>query len=121
MTNVISRPSPRRAGLRRPRADYESRAIALDRNELGALLVAAGLGPPLEHALISLFALNWLRVSEAGAQRGACVRHRVYPRYLLAWLGPILADVFEVPSHKAFGGALVMAHDRGEQWPVFVG
>ena len=26
---------------------------ALDRNELGALLVAAGLGPPLEHALIS--------------------------------------------------------------------
>ena len=34
-------------------------------NELGALLVAAGLGPPLEHALISLPALNGLRVSEA--------------------------------------------------------
>ena len=30
----------------------------LDRNELGALLVAAGLGPPTEHALISLLALN---------------------------------------------------------------
>ena len=45
--------------------DYESHAVALDRNELGALLVAVGLGPPLEHALISLLALNGLRVSEA--------------------------------------------------------
>ena len=33
------------AHVRRPRVDYESRAVALDRNELGALLVAAGLGP----------------------------------------------------------------------------
>jgi integrase/recombinase XerD len=38
------------AHLRRPRADYKSHAVALDRNELGALLVAAGLGPPTEHA-----------------------------------------------------------------------
>ena len=45
--------------------DYESHATGLDRNELGALLVAAGLGPPAEHALISLLALNGLRVSEA--------------------------------------------------------
>ena len=30
------------AHVRRPRVDYESRAVALDRNELGALLVAAG-------------------------------------------------------------------------------
>ena len=45
--------------------DYESHAVALDRNELGALLAAAGLGPPLEHALISLLALNGLRVPEA--------------------------------------------------------
>ena len=28
-------------------------------------MVAAGLGPPTEHALISLLALNGLRVSEA--------------------------------------------------------
>jgi hypothetical protein len=35
------------AHVRRPRVDYESHAIALDRNELGALLVAAGLGPLL--------------------------------------------------------------------------
>ena len=53
------------AHVRRPRVDYESHAVALDRNELGALLVAAGLGPPAEHALISLLALNGLRVSEA--------------------------------------------------------
>jgi hypothetical protein len=34
------------AHVRRPRVDYESHAVALDRSELGALLVAAGLGPP---------------------------------------------------------------------------
>ena len=43
------------------RVDYESHAVALDRNELGALLVAAGLGTAGEHALISLLALNGLR------------------------------------------------------------
>ena len=46
------------AHVRRRRVDYESHTAALDRNELGALLVAAGLGPPTEHALISLLALN---------------------------------------------------------------
>ena len=60
------------AHVRRPRVDYESHAVALNRNELGALLVAAGLGPPLEHALISLLALNGLRVSEA---TGADIEH----------------------------------------------
>jgi integrase len=60
------------AHVRRPRVDYESHAAALDRNELGALLVAAGLGPPTEHALISLLALNGLRVSEA---TGADIEH----------------------------------------------
>src|SRR5205814_6250156 len=49
-----------------------ARSLPLDRNELGALLVAAGLGPPLEHALISLPALNGLRVSEA---TGADIEH----------------------------------------------
>src|SRR5690349_12678041 len=60
------------AHVRRPRVDYESHAAALDRNELGALLVAAGLGSPSVHALISLLALNGLRVSEAA---GADVEH----------------------------------------------
>jgi integrase/recombinase XerD len=53
------------AHVRRPRLHYESHAVGLDRNELGALLVSAGLGSPAEHALISLLALNGLRVSEA--------------------------------------------------------
>jgi integrase/recombinase XerD len=34
------------AHVRRPRLDYESHATGLDRNELGALLAAAGLGAP---------------------------------------------------------------------------
>ena len=51
--------------VRGPRLDYESHTIGLDRNELGALLVAAGLAGPREHALISLLALNGLRISEA--------------------------------------------------------
>jgi len=53
------------AHVRRPRIDYEPHAAGLDRNEVGALLVAAGLGSAAEHALISLLALNGLRVSEA--------------------------------------------------------
>jgi integrase len=36
----------------------------LDRNEVGALLVTAGLSSPRDHALVSLMALNGLRVSE---------------------------------------------------------
>jgi integrase/recombinase XerD len=60
------------AHVRRPRVDYESHAVALDRNDLGALLVAAGLGTTVEHALISLLALNGLRVSEAA---GADIEH----------------------------------------------
>ena len=51
--------------VRRPRRDYESHAIGLDRNEVGSLLVGAGLGAPNEHALISLLAINGLRISEA--------------------------------------------------------
>jgi integrase/recombinase XerD len=53
------------AHVRRPRLDYESHAVGLDRNEVGALLVAAGLGGAAEHALVSLLAINGLRVSEA--------------------------------------------------------
>jgi integrase/recombinase XerD len=60
------------AHLRRPRADYESHAAALDRNELSALPVAARLGPPTWHALISLLALNGPRISDA---TGAGIEH----------------------------------------------
>jgi len=79
------------AHVRRPRLDYESHATALDRNELGALLVAAGLSPAPEHALISLLALNGLRVSEA---TGADIEHLgrgVLPEVV----GPPEGDLFE--------------------------
>jgi integrase/recombinase XerD len=57
------------AHVRRPRLDYESHATALDRNELGAILVAAGLGPPAEHALISLLAARPQRAAGVGGDR----------------------------------------------------
>jgi len=53
------------AHVRRPKLDYESRAVGLDRNEVGALLVAARLAGVRDHALVSLLALNGLRISEA--------------------------------------------------------
>jgi hypothetical protein len=68
------------AHVRRSRLDCESHATGLDRNELGALLVAAGLGPPGEHALISVLALSGLRSAKAPAPtsraRGAGRGHR---------------------------------------------
>ena len=63
--------------LRRPKVDSESRTLGLDRNELGALLVQAGLGSPRDHALASLLALNGLRISEA---LGADVDHLDFER-----------------------------------------
>jgi integrase/recombinase XerD len=51
--------------IRRPRIDYESHVTHLDRNELGAILVTAGISSPRDHALVSVLALNGLRVSEA--------------------------------------------------------
>jgi len=64
--------------VRRPRLDYESQAVGLDRNELGMFLVQAGLAGGLDHGLACLLALNGLRISEAlnadidhlGVQRG---------------------------------------------------
>ena len=51
--------------IRPPKVDYESPVAHLDRNELGSILVTAGLSSPRDHALVSLLALNGLRVSEA--------------------------------------------------------
>ena len=53
------------ANVRRPKVPGESRTLGLDRNELGALLVQAGLGDLRDGALITLLALNGLRISEA--------------------------------------------------------
>jgi site-specific recombinase XerD len=51
--------------VRRPRLRHEPTILGLDRNELGAFLVQAGLSGARDHALACLLALNGLRVSEA--------------------------------------------------------
>ena len=52
------------ANIRRHKVNAESRTLGLDRNELGALLVQAGLGDLRDGTLITLLALNGLRISE---------------------------------------------------------
>jgi site-specific recombinase XerD len=53
------------ANIRRPKRRGTSTMQGLDRNELGAFLVQAGLSSNRDHALACLLALNGLRVSEA--------------------------------------------------------
>ena len=50
--------------IRRPRVDHTFPVVGLDRNEVGALLVTAGLSSPRDHTLVSLTALNGLHASE---------------------------------------------------------
>lgn len=50
--------------VRRPKVDQESTTLGLDRQELGAFLVEAGLYSARDHALACLLGLNGLRVSE---------------------------------------------------------
>ncbi len=109
------------AHVRRPRLDYESHATALDRNELGALLVAAGLGPPTEHALTSLLALNGLRVSEAtgadiehlGLERG----HRTLTitrkggKVVTIPLAPRTARAIDLATGERCGGPVFLTED----------
>ena len=66
------------------------RATGLDSNEVGALLAAAGLGAPAEHALISLLALNGLQVCEAtGADIEALGTERGHRASAAGWRQPI--------------------------------
>ena len=109
------------AHVRRPRLDYESHATALDRNETGALLVAAGLGAPLEHALISLLALNGLRVSEAtgadiehlGLERG----HRTLTitrkggKVVTIPIAPRTARAIDLATGERCDGPIFLTHD----------
>jgi integrase/recombinase XerD len=109
------------AHVRRPRPDYESHATALDRNELGAMLVAAGLGPPTEHALVSLLALNGLRVSEAtgadieqlGLERG----HRTLTitrkggKVVTVPLAPRTARAIDLATGERSDGPIFLAAD----------
>jgi site-specific recombinase XerD len=109
------------AHVRRPRLDYESHATGLDRNELGALLVAAGLGRPAEHALISLLALNGLRVSEAtganienlGVDRGhrTLVVTRKGGKVVTIPLAPRTARAIDMAISERSDGPIFLAPD----------
>lgn len=56
--------------------DLPPHATGLDRNGLGTMLVAAGLGAACEHALISLLALNGLRVPGGHRRQHRSAGHR---------------------------------------------
>ena len=109
------------AHVRRPPLDYEWHATGLDRNELGALLVAAGLGQPAEHALISLLALNGLRVSEAtgvniealGVERGhrMLVITRKGGKVVTIPLAPRTARAIDLAVGERSDGPLFLAAD----------
>jgi integrase/recombinase XerD len=105
--------------VRRPRLDYESHAIGLDRNEVGALLVAAGLGAAVEHALISLLALNGLRVSEAiGADIEALGLERGHRTLTVLRKG---GKVVTVPLAPRTARAVDLAIGERLAGPIFLG
>ncbi|WP_300610162.1 site-specific integrase [Trebonia sp.] len=106
------------AHVRRPRLDYESHATGLDRNELGAILVAAGLGPPAEHALISLLALNGLRVSEAtGADIEQLGLERGHRTLVITRKG---GKVVTIPLAPRTARAIGLATGERTEGPVFL-
>jgi len=105
------------AHVRRPRLDYESHATGLDRNELGALLVAAGLGSAVEHALISLLALNGLRVSEAtGADIEAMGTERGHRTLVITRKG---GKVVTIPLAPRTARAIDLAIGERCEGPIF--
>jgi len=107
------------AHVRRLRLDYESHATGLDRNELGALLVAAGLGSPGEHTLISLLALNGLRVSEAtGANIEALGVERGHRTLVITRRG---GKVVTIPLAPRTARAIDLAVAERVDGPIFYG
>jgi integrase/recombinase XerD len=106
------------AHVRRPRLDYESHATGLDRNELGALLVAAGLGTAAEHALVSLLALNGLRVSEAtGADIEALGTERGHRTLVITRKG---GKVVTIPLAPRTARAIDLAIGERCEGPIFL-
>ncbi len=105
--------------VRRPRLDYESHATGLDRNEVGAMLVAAGLGDPSDHALISLLALNGLRVSEAtGADIERLGLERGHRTLTIMRKG---GKIVTIPLAPRTARAVDLAVGERDQGPIFCG
>jgi site-specific recombinase XerD len=104
--------------VRRPRLDYESHATGLDRNEVGAMLVAAGLASARDHALISLLALNGLRVSEAtGADIEALGLERGHRTLTIQRKG---GKVVTIPLAPRTARAVDLAVGERCEGPIFV-
>jgi len=82
------------------------------------MLVAAGLGPPAEHALISLLALNGLRVSEA---TGTDIEHlgleRGHRTLTITRKG---GKVVTIPLAPRTARAIDLATGEHSSGPVFV-
>jgi integrase len=107
------------AHVRRPRLDYESHATGLDRNEVGAMLVAAGLAGGQDHALISLLALNGLRVSEAiGADIEDLGLERGHRTLTIVRKG---GKVVTIPLAPRTARAIDLAVGERCDGPIFVG
>ena len=104
--------------IRRPRIDYESHVSHLDRNELGAILVAAGLSSPRDHALVSLLALNGLRVSEAiGANIEALGQERGHRTLTVIRKG---GKLITMPLAPRVARAIDLAVGERLDGPIFV-
>src|SRR5260370_9297782 len=109
------------AHVRRPPLAYASHAVCLVRNEIGAILVAAGLGTAAEHALIALLVLNGLRVSEAvgadiedlSTQRGPRVLAitRKGGKKAIAPLAPRTARAIDLAVGERCDGPIFIATD----------
>ncbi len=111
-------PSPA-AHVRRPRIDCESHATGLDRNEVGALLVAAGLPSARDHALVSLLAINGLRVSEAlGADIESLGLERGHRTLTVLRKG---GRVVIIPLAPRTARAIDLAVGERVEGPVFLG
>ena len=105
--------------VRRPRVDYESHATGLDRNELGALLVAAGLSSARDHALISLLALRGLRISEAlGADIEALGLERGHRTLTVTRKG---GKIVTLPLAPRTARAVDLAIGERMDGPIFLG
>ena len=105
--------------VRRPRLDYESHATGLDRSEVGAMLVAAGLAGGRDHALISLLALNGLRVSEAtGANIQSLGLERGHRTLTILRKG---AKTVLVPLAPRTARAVDLAVGERSEGPLFLG
>jgi site-specific recombinase XerD len=118
----LIRRSPAR-NVRRPKIPYESSISGLDRNELGAFLVEAGLVGGRDHALACLLALNGLRVSEAlgadiddlGMERGhhTLLVHRKGGKTVLVPLAPRTArTVYLAVADRTAGPIFIMGDGR---------